>query len=294
VGAKVNGKMVPLRHPLKNGDTVEILTNPNHVPNKDWLKFVKSPRAKAKIKHVINLEEGRRSLEIGKKLLEKEAGRFRVAMTQIHKAEALGDLFQEYAVNDLDELLAGIGYGKISARNVLRKLFPEKTQKEEGEAEAAKPAKRRAGAGGLKIKGADDLLIHFSRCCNPLPGDRIVGYITRGRGISIHTTQCPNLDELDYDKERMVEVDWDVKEAAIHPVKIMVLTVDRPGVLASVSSTITSADTNISHADITTTEDRKAVLKFVVDIKDLSHLERLLQKIEQVDGVLSAKRLMGS
>jgi GTP pyrophosphokinase len=293
VGAKVNGKMVPLRHILKNGDTVEVITNPSHVPSKDWLKFVKSPRAKAKIKHLVRLEEQRLSSDLGKKILEKELHRVRLSMSQIHKGDPLDGILQELDVKDLDDLLVGIGYGKISAKHFVRKLFPETAPKEE-EGRVEEPVIKSRGSAGVKIMGADDFMINFSKCCNPLPGDKILGYITRGRGISVHTTSCPNLDALDYDRERLVEVDWDVvKESATHPVKISVVTVDRPGVLASVSASISSSEANISHADITTTEDKKAILNFVVDIQDLTHLERLLQKIEQVQGVLSARRLMG-
>ncbi|MBI5197334.1 MAG: bifunctional (p)ppGpp synthetase/guanosine-3',5'-bis(diphosphate) 3'-pyrophosphohydrolase [Nitrospirae bacterium] len=291
VGAKVNGKLVPLRHLLKNGDTVEVITNPNHVPSKDWLKFVRTPRAKAKIKHVVKLEERRLSLDLGKKLLEKEAQKFRINPTRVYKAELLGQVFKDYGVKDIDELLVGMGYGKVSAKQVVRRLFPETVTKEDlVEEKTAKPRPSQ----GLRIKGAEDLMIHFSKCCNPLPGDRIFGYITRGRGISIHTVNCPNLDELDYDKERLIEVDWEgVGTVASHSARISVIAMDRPGMLASVSSTITSLEeTNISHAEITTTEDKKAVLNFAVEIKNLGHLEELIQKIQQVDGVLSVKRIM--
>jgi GTP pyrophosphokinase len=289
VGAKVNGKMVPLRHLLKNGDIVEIITNPNHVPSKDWLKFVRTPRAKTRIKHIVKLEEQRCGTEIGKKLLEKEMQRFRIGATQLHKSEHLEHTFHEHGVKNLDEFLLGIGYGKISAKQVVRELFPEKIPPE---VESEEKVVKRRPTPGLKIKGAEDLLLHFSKCCNPVPGDRIIGFITRGRGISIHTTNCPNLDELDYDKERLIDVDWEVTETTTHPVKISVVTIDQPGVLASVSATIASAEANVSHADISTTVDKKAILNFVVEIKNLKHLEKLLQKIETVPGVLSAKRLM--
>lgn len=291
VGAKVNGKMVPLRHLLKNGDTIEVITNPNHTPSKDWLKFVRTPRAKARIKHLVQQEEQRRSIEIGRKLLEKELQRIRISPAKLFKSAELESLLQEYGVKNLEEFLGGVGYGRISAKQVVRRVFPETIPKEEVHEEKID---RHPGSNGLRIKGAEDLLINFSKCCNPLPGDRILGYITRGRGISIHTVHCPNLDELDYDKERLVEVDWEAGISAVHAVRISVLTVDRTGMLASVTTMITSEEVNISHADISTTEDKKAVLNFVVQIKDLSHLEKLLQKIEQVPGVLSVKRLMRS
>jgi len=291
VGAKVNGKIVPLRYNLKSGDTVEIITNPNHVPSKDWLKFVKTPRARAKLKHIIKVEERIRSLDIGRKILEKEFQRIGVSLSAMTKSEGLGELFSEFSVKDLEELNVLVGYGKVSPKQIIRRLFPDKVEKEELKEKEA-PRKARV-PGGVKVKGIDDILLHFSKCCSPVPGDKIIGYITRGRGISIHSSNCPNIDELDYDKERLVSVEWDVSELATYPVKISVSTIDRPGVLANVSASITSSAANISHADISTTEDKKAILNFVIDIRDLSHLQQVIQKIEQINGVIQVRRIMG-
>src|SRR3990172_217942 len=220
VGAKVNGKMVPLRYHLKSGDTVEIITNPNHVPSKDWLKFVKTPKARNKLKHIINLEERIRSLDIGRKILEKEFQRIGVSLSAMTKSEGLGELFSEFSVKDLEELNVLVGYGKVSPKQIIRRLFPDKVEKAELKEKEA-PRKARV-PGGVKVKGIDDILLHFSKCCSPVPGDKIIGYITRGRGISIHSSNCPNIDELDYDKERLVSVEWDVSELATYPVKISV------------------------------------------------------------------------
>ncbi|MBI5194481.1 MAG: bifunctional (p)ppGpp synthetase/guanosine-3',5'-bis(diphosphate) 3'-pyrophosphohydrolase [Nitrospirae bacterium] len=292
VGAKINGKMVPLRYQLKSGDTVEVITNPNHVPSKDWLKFVKTPSARAKLKHYIKTEERKRSHEIGRKLIEKELHRIGSSFTAVNKLEILKDVFNEYSVKDIEELSVLVGYGKVSPKQIMKKLFPESVEKEEGKEKEEAPKRVRV-PGGVKVTGIDDILIHFSKCCNPVPGDKILGYITRGRGISIHTPSCPNIDELDYDKERLVSVEWDTTEPITYPVRISVSTIDRPGVLASVSAAITSSAANISHAEITTTEDRRAILNFIVDVKDLTHLERAIQKIEQVNGVVQVRRLMG-
>ncbi|MBI5756854.1 MAG: bifunctional (p)ppGpp synthetase/guanosine-3',5'-bis(diphosphate) 3'-pyrophosphohydrolase [Nitrospirae bacterium] len=292
MGAKVNGKMVPLRHHLKSGDTVEIITNPTHVPSKDWLKFVKTPRARNKLKHIIKLEERRRSLEIGRKLLEKELQRIGASINSLIKSEKSGDILRNHNVRDFDELFILVGYGKVSVKQIIREVFPEREEKEETQ-ERVEITKHKRVSGGVKVRGVDDILLHFSKCCNPVPGDRIIGYITRGRGLSIHAATCPNVDELDYDKERLVGVEWDVSEPSTYPVRISVLTIDRPGLLASVSTSITSSEANISHADISTTEDKKAVLNFVIEVKDLPHLERIIQKIEQLNGVLQVKRMMG-
>src|SRR3990172_5643544 len=292
VGAKVNGKIVPLRYNLKSGDTVEIITNPNHVPSKDWLKFVKTPRARAKLKHIIKVEERIRSLDIGRKILEKEFQRIGVSHSALTKLEKTDELLKEHNTKNIDDLFVLIGYGKLSVRQVIRKVYPEKDGKEEVP-ERVDVTKPRQLDGGVKVKGIDDILLHFSKCCSPVPGDKIIGYITRGRGLSIHAGTCPNVAELDFDKDRLITVDWDVAGTSSYPVRISVLTIDRPGLLASVSSSITSSEANISHADISTTEEKKAVLNFVIEVKDLQHLERVIQKIEQLSGVLQVRRLMG-
>ncbi|MCC6545085.1 MAG: bifunctional (p)ppGpp synthetase/guanosine-3',5'-bis(diphosphate) 3'-pyrophosphohydrolase [Nitrospirae bacterium] len=292
VGAKVNGRMVPLRYTLKSGDTVEIVTNPNHVPSKDWLKFVKTPKARNKLKHIIKMEEQSRSLEIGHKLLEKELQKMGTSLNSFSKLEKTDELLKEHSASNIDDLFILIGYGKLSVKQVIRKVYPEKDGKEEAPEKVDVSRPKRLD-GGVKVKGIDDILLHFSKCCSPVPGDKIIGYITRGRGLSIHSVTCPNIDELDFDKDRLIGVEWDVAGTASYPVRISVFTIDRPGLLASVSTSITSSEANISHADISTTEDKKAVLNFVIDVKDLQHLERVIQKIEQLSGVLQVKRLMG-
>lgn len=288
-GAKVNGKMVPLRYQLKSGDSVEILTAPTQTPNKDWLKLVRTPRAKAKIKHWIRIEEQKRSLDIGKRLLEREFRRADLNPPEVYVSEKFNSIIKELDLKSPEELMVGIGYGRFSVNQVLNRLVPEIRLKSEVQRKLVHktvPQER-----GVRIKGVGDILIHLSKCCRPLPGDRIIGFITRGRGLSIHAVDCPNIDELDYDKDRLVEVEWDPKQTVPHPVQISVLTVDQPGMLASVSSTISSTSANISQATIKTTEDKKAILNFVVDILNTDHLERILKNIQQVKGVLHAKRI---
>jgi len=288
-GAKVNGKMVPLRHNLQTGDTVEILTSPHQVPSKDWLKIVRTARAKAKIKHWIKTEEQKRSLDIGKGLLTRSLQRHHLSPTEVFKSEQMAGLLKDFGLATMDDLLVAVGYGRISTEQVINRLQPTEGLKEG----LAEKLIKKIGIHerGVQVKGIGDLLVHLSKCCNPVPGDRIIGFITRGRGLSIHTLDCPNIDELDYDKDRLVEVNWETQGAMIHPVKISVLTVDRPGLLALISASITSAKANISHADISTTEDKKAVLNFVVDVLNTTHLEKVLKNIQQVDGVIQAKRV---
>lgn len=288
-GAKVNGKLVPLRHVLHSGDSVEVSTSPSQTPSKDWLKWVRTARAKTKIKHWIKTEERIRSLEVGKKLLERALQRHHLSSTEAFKPEHLSALTKDFGIATPEDLLVAIGYGRITTEQVIRRLQPAAAVKE---GLADKLIRKIGGRpSGVKIKGIGDMLVHLSKCCNPVPGDPIIGFVTRGRGLSVHTMDCPNIDELDYDKDRVVEVAWDTKEAAAYPVKIGVVTVDRPGVLASVSAAITSAKANISHADITTTEDRRAILNFVVEILNAGHLAKVLKGVEKVDGVVQARRV---
>jgi len=294
VGAKVNGKIVPLKHPLTSGDTVEILTSQNQVPHKDWLKFVRTPRAKTKIKHWLKVEEQKRSLEIGRRLLEREFRRHEMPPAQMLKSDRLLGVAHEMGFETTDEMSAAIGYGRLSTGQVLTRLAPTVPQDGGGaphEPAPTRPAADRQEEKGVKVRGGRDLLMQLSRCCNPVPGDRIMGYITRGRGLTIHSVGCPNLEALDYDKERLVEVDWDTSTAGTHPVKVSVLAVDKTGVLANVSAAIAGAEANISRADITTREDRKAVLDFVVEVSNTTHLARVLKAIEGVEGVITARRI---
>jgi GTP pyrophosphokinase len=289
-GAKVNGKLVPLRHPLKSGDTVEILTTQTQTPTKDWLKYVRTPRAKTRIKHWIKAEEQRRSLELGRQLLERELRRFHLSPGEVFKSGKLEAQAKEAGLASTDDLLIAIGYGKFSAQQVANRLLPEPRLKEGLKEKII--GKIGLGGKGVSVRGVGDVLIHFSKCCNPLPGDPIIGFVTRGRGLSIHAVHCPNIDQLDYDKDRLVEVRWEAEQLESHPVQVTVLAVDRPGMLAAVSAAISAAQTNIRHAEISTSEAKKAELNFVIDVKNTGHLDRVLKNIQKVDGVVHAKRVI--
>ncbi|MFM8552273.1 MAG: RelA/SpoT family protein [Nitrospiraceae bacterium] len=295
VGAKVNGKIVPLRHQLNSGDAVDILTSPTQVPHKDWLKFVRTPRAKAKIKHWLKIEEQKRSLEIGRRLLEREFRKHDMAPAKMLKSEQLLGTAHALGFDTIDEMSAAVGYGRLSTGQVMAHVMPavpkDGTETVQGTEQPARPHPNLQDEKGVKVKGGRDLLMQLSRCCNPVPGDRIMGYITRGRGLTIHSVGCPNLEALDYDKERLVEVDWDMATASTHAVKVSVLAVDKTGVLANVSSAISGAEANNSRAEITTREDRKALLDFVVEVSNTAHLGRVLKAIEGVEGVITARRI---
>ncbi len=293
VGAKVNGKIVPLRHEVESGDTIEILTSPTQTPHKDWLKFVRTSRAKTKIKHWIKVEEQTRSLEIGRRLLEAEFRRHGMAPAQAFKSGQLLDAATHEGYATIDELIAAVGFGHLSTAQVVGKLAAHASVSPPVE-EPTSPGKvsgNKSLSKGIQVKGARDLLMQLSRCCNPVPGDKILGYITRGRGLTIHAVDCPNLEALDYDRARLVEVEWDIATPGHHPVKIAVIAADKTGVLANVSSAIAECHANISRAEIITREDRKAELDFVVEIADTAHLNRVLKAIERVEGVITARRV---
>ncbi len=287
-GAKINGKLAPLKTLLKSGDAVEILTSPTQVPSKDWLKIAKTPKAKTRIKHWITIEERKQSLDIGKRLLDRELRRHHLSPPEVFKSDAFVKIAADSGLAGADDLLIALGYGRVSLNHVINRLLPEPALKEGIKDKLLTSIGRQDR--GVTIKGVNDIMINLAKCCNPVPGDKILGFITRGRGLSIHTVDCPNLDELDYDRDRLVEVDWDVKQAATHPVKISVVTQDRPGMLATISAAIAAAEANISHAEITTTDDKKAIFNFVVDVLDTAHLARLFQQVERIEGVLHTRR----
>lgn len=294
VGAKVNGKIVPLKHMMESGDMVEILTAANQTPHRDWLKFVRTSRAKTKIKHWIKAEEQSRSIEIGKRLLEAEFRRHGLAPAQMMRSEQLLAVAKQVGYETSEELAAAVGFGHVPTSQVMSKINPPvatEGQTVAPEVPLPKPVTGRTDDTGVQVKGARDLLMQLSRCCNPVPGDRILGYITRGRGLTIHTVDCPNLEALDYDKNRLVEVEWDHSMPSTHSVKVSVIAVDKTGVLAHVSTAISECQANISRAEITTREDRKAMLDFIIEVLDTAHLARVLKAIERVDGIITVRRV---
>ena len=298
-GAKVNGKMVPLRYELRNGDIVEIIAVPTHTPSKDWLKIVKTSRAKAKIKQWIRIEQRSRAISLGRDICEKEARRYGKGSTQILKSENLIKAAERIGFLNEEDLFAAVGYGKVSPKQILSKILPPEElpqlkEKEPEEAKGKKPGRPLPlrTEEGIKIAGVEDILVKFSKCCNPLPGDEVVGFITRGRGVSIHTADCPNVQQLMYDSERKIKVEWDSDRKGSHQVKIVVLIgKDRPGVLAEISSAISSTNTNIAQAEVKVTEERMGRNTFVLEVSDLNQLKAAIAAIQKVDGVIEVERV---
>ncbi len=290
VGAKVNGRIVPLKHVLHNGDKIEVMTQSGHTPSRDWLKFVKTSKARNRIKQWLKTEERRRSILLGKELLEKDLRKHELSPSKILKSDELVKVANDLSQNSVEDLLASIGYGKVSAHLVSNKLAPEKPHIEPIPKKPPQKHEKPSG-GGMQISGMDNMMIHLSKCCNPVPGDKVIGFITRGRGVSVHTADCTNVGELTFDKDRLVDVSWGDLQATAHSVKIMVQTQDKQGVLASISSSISAAEANITHAEVSTNEDRRAILNFTIDIKDVEHLNRIIKNIESIGGVIEVRRV---
>ncbi len=288
VGAKVNGRIVQLGTPLKNGDRVEILTAATQRPSKDWLKIVKTSRARTKIKHFIREAERAESREIGRRLLEQALRRERISPAAAFKSEKLLLGIKEIGLHSTDDLFVAVGYGKVSVQHVVRLLSPEPALKEGIKERVIQSVG--LGSRPVQVGGISDILVLLSKCCHPLPGDRIVGFVTRGRGLAIHRGDCANVDRLDCDRERIIEVEWGGASKTNHVVAITVETVDKPGLLAQVSTAISACGANIKSADISTSVDQKGTLQFQIEVADTKQLGRALKAIEKVTGVLRAVR----
>jgi GTP pyrophosphokinase len=297
VGARVNGKMVPLRAHLKNGDIVEIITQAGHKPSRDWLNFVATSHARYKIKHLIRLEERARAIDLGRKVFEKELRRYDVSQKGLLEGELFTKALADSGVKTADDLMALIGYGTLSAKQLLGKLVPGDRLREKGPDGFVASAVRRAFGSGeekIKVRGSDDVLVFRARCCNPIRGEKIVGYITRGKGVSVHSATCPNVVNLLYDPERRIEVEWDKVpggEAANYTVKLTMEVEDRKGVLAAVSAKITDINTNIRNMEARTGgDDQRARIDVTVEITDLQHLQRVINALKSVNGVIDVER----
>lgn len=298
VGARINGKMVPLRTRLKNGDIVEIVTSAGHKPSRDWLNYVVTSHARYKIKHLIRLEERARAIELGRKVFEKELRRYDVAAKGLQESAAFAKAAADAGAKTPDDLFALIGYGTLSAKQLLGKLVPAENLHEKPPVGIVAAAVKRAfGAGEQKIKvrGSDDVLVFRARCCNPIRGEKIVGYITRGKGVSVHSATCPNVVNLLYDPERRIDVEWDktpeADGATPYTVKLTMEVEDRKGVLAAVSAKIADINTNIKNMEARADDDdHRARIDVTVEITDLKHLEKVIKSLRGVNGVLDVER----
>jgi GTP pyrophosphokinase len=305
VGAKINGRMVPLRTKLRTGDIVEIVTQKDHKPSRDWLTFVKSPRARNKIKHWLNEDQRVRAVEIGRKLLEREARKFKVPMTQIDDQD-LGRIAQEFGVATAADLLATLGQGKNTAHQLLGKLAPgfaappeaePGTASKSGEAGMTDAVRKLhlTGSDSLQVEGQNDLLVYRARCCNPIRGEEIVGYVTRGKGVAVHARSCSNVQNLLYESDRRINVEWSraaegAGQAQRYPVKIIVHCEDRTGMLKELTAVISDENTDIRAVDLSRDEEGEAKIEFVVEAEDVRHLNRMVLGLRRVEGVRQVLR----
>jgi guanosine-3',5'-bis(diphosphate) 3'-pyrophosphohydrolase len=294
VGARVNGKMVPLRARLRNGDIVEIVTTPGHKPSRDWLNFVVTSRARNKIKHFIHAEEKERSLELGRKLFDKEAKRYGLNLKNLMEPATMNRVLTEYGMGKVDELYAALGYGKLSPKTVLAKFVPQEELKEAPpEGGIASVVRRVLGGTGedkITVHGIDDLMVFRARCCNPIRGEKIVGYITRGKGVSVHSATCPNVLNLLYDPERRIPVEWDKgADGTPYTVRLTVHVEDRKGILADVSSKVAGVNTNIRNIEATV-DDQMGRIDMTVEISDVKHLQKVIKSLRSIAGVVDVER----
>jgi guanosine-3',5'-bis(diphosphate) 3'-pyrophosphohydrolase len=293
-GARVNGKLVPLKYQLQSGDTVEIITTTRQTPSKDWLKLVKTSRAKERIRSWIKAQQRRRSLEVGTEILERDLRRYRLELGKLRKGGELAAAARELGFKEEESLIAAIGYGRLPTHHLIAKLVPAQeleARREKGEGALQKLFRlvSRQSKGGVRVSGVDDVMVRFGRCCNPLPGERIVGFITRGRGVTVHAIDC--LRVMESDPQRRVEVEWDGAAGHFRPVQIEVSCIDSPGLLAAMSRAIASAGVNITGAQVRTVPDKRALNTFEVMVDNVDALNRVMRGLGKVKGVMKVSRV---
>jgi len=296
VGAKVNGKLVPLKYELKTGDIVEVVTSPHHTPSKDWLKLVKSTRARNKIRAWIKTEERKRSIVLGREVCEKDFRRYRLNYNKLQKSGEIKRVATEFGFVAEEDLMAAVGYGKLSCNQILGKLLSEEKLAETREQKESRVSKAlgklsKKSSSAIQVNGIDDVMVRFGKCCNPLPGDEVVGFITRGRGVTIHTADCSFA--MESDPERRLEVTWNKGKETALPAKIRVTCHDQKGILANIAQVIANCEANISSASVHSTVDKKGENLFEIEVTDLEHLNRVLNNIMHVSGVIKVERLKG-
>jgi GTP diphosphokinase / guanosine-3',5'-bis(diphosphate) 3'-diphosphatase len=303
VGAKVNGRIVPLRSKLRNGDIVEVVTQNGHTPSRDWLTFVKSSRARNKIKHWLNEHQRERAIDIGRKLLEREARKYKISLSRFEETD-YERVAADYSVATHNDLMAAIGFGKYSARQVLNRLSPgvisQPTSDQEQSVAEVSDAVRRvsltSGTDSLQVEGQNELLVYRARCCNPIRGEEIIGYVTRGKGVAVHARNCPNVQNLLYESDRRVSVEWShpadasVTRRQTYPVRLTIFCDDRTGMLKELTAVISDENTNIRTVDSRPGPNESAIVEFVVEAEDLPHLTRLVQGLRRVPGVRDVQR----
>jgi guanosine-3',5'-bis(diphosphate) 3'-pyrophosphohydrolase len=294
-GARVNGKLVPLRTPLQNGDMVEVLTNPSRTPSRDWLNLATTSRAKSKIRQWLNTQQKQRSTEIGRRHFDKELRKYGLSLRKVTEGAPFAEYLQSEGLSKLEDLYSRIGFGKTEPRTVLERVVGLEKMAETPETpsrlrQAVNKILPFGASGPLTIKGHGDLLAYLAKCCNPLPGEEIVGYITRGRGVSVHRVDCPNVQNLLYNPEREIEVQWDQAKNEVYQVSLLIETEDQQGMLARLTEAITRAGSNITQIEAETHETGNASIGVVCQLRDRKHLDKLLREVRSISGVLRVGR----
>ncbi len=294
IGARINGKLCPLKTELKNGDIIEVLTSPNQTPSKDWLAIAKTSKARNKIRQWIKAEQREKSIEIGRELFEKELRKHLYSMKRAMGLPSFDGAVQALGFKHADDLFAAVGYGKLSAGQVVSHVLPKEelkqtTAKSGPLGKVLEKFSRRKSQSAILIGGVDNVMVRFANCCNPLPGEPVAGFITRGRGLTVHTRDCPQV--LASDPERRIEVEWDMQKKTTRPVKVQVVCTDQKGMLVGISTAISNADANIVNATVHTRGDRKGMNLFEIDVENLEHLNRVVREIKKVKGVIRVDRL---
>jgi len=295
-GARVNGRIVPLKYTLQSGDTVEIVTTATQTPSKDWLKLVKTSRAKQRIRGWIRSQQSQRSIAVGREILERDLRRHQLDLAVLRKDGTLARVLQELGVADEEALLADLGYGKLTAQQILARILPEaelekREKKQEGALQRLMRLVSRQTKSGVRVSGVDDVMVRFAKCCSPLPGERIAGFITRGRGVTVHAEECVRV--LEADPQRRIDVTWENGKGTLRPVHVEVTCVDRPGLLAAISKAISSTGTNIARAEVHSLGDSKAQNIFELMVSSVDDLNVVMRNLGRVRGVLKVTRVRG-
>jgi GTP pyrophosphokinase len=292
VGSKVNGRMVPLKYQLQTGDSVEIITQKGHNPSKDWLGFVKTVKARQRIRQWIKVQDKERSLLLGREMCEKAFRKYRLNFNTLVKSEKMQAVVDHFGFKATDDLIVAVGYGKITPLQVIRKLTP-KTETEPEHPSLLKKmigkARKKKIGSGVIVKGVEDILVHFGKCCQPVPGDAIVGYITRGFGVTVHRSGCANV--IKTNPERLIEVQWDLDTAESFPVKIMIRALDRVGLLADVAASISKSGANIISAHTSTNDNKLVASYFTVTVTNTDQLDEVLASLKKVKQVQQVRRI---
>ncbi len=292
-GAKVNGRLVPLKTILRNGDSIEVMTSPNQTPSKDWLRFVKSSKARNRIRYWVKEQERQRSLEIGKEILEKDLRKYNYSFNRAFALDSMEKTLADLGLKSTEDLLAAIGYGKLTSGQVLNRLLPEGDRKS-----VTKPGRltkvlekiRKKPTGAVRVQGMDDIMVRFAKCCKPLAGDPIVGFISRGKGVTVHVSDCPHV--LETDPARRIDVTWDTGKESSRPATIKIYSNDQKGMLANLSSAVSQCEANIIRANAFSTAEGRGVFSFEVEVRDLDHLKRVMDVIRKVKGVHKVERVL--